>query len=121
MTNEALQKMMGFIIEQQAQMVVNEEKAEERIARLENAQIQTEGKMSELAEVQTRMSRMQEHMNEVVAMIADAQARSDERQVHIDERLDTLINAQIRTDERLDMFINVLERYISEGRNGKPE
>lgn len=100
MTNEELQKVMEFIVEQQAQMVVNQEKAEERITRLENAQIQTEGKMGELAESQARMSKMQEHMNEVVAVMAEA---------------------QIRTDERLDMFINMLERYISEGRNGKPE
>jgi hypothetical protein len=100
MTDEELQKMIEFIIEQQAQFVINQEKAEERIARLENAQIQTEARMSELAESQARMSRSQEHMNEVVAVLAEAQTR---------------------TDERLDTFIGVLERYISEGRNGKPE
>ncbi|MGB9179230.1 MAG: hypothetical protein WCB68_08275, partial [Pyrinomonadaceae bacterium] len=78
----------------------NQENAEERIARLENAQIQTEARMSELAEAQSRMTRAQEHMNEVVAVMAEAQTR---------------------TDERLDTFIGVLERYISEGRNGKSE
>jgi hypothetical protein len=56
--------------------------------------------MGELAEAQTRMSRAQEHMNEVVAVMAEAQTRAD---------------------ERLDTFIGVLERFISEGRNGKSE
>jgi hypothetical protein len=107
MTDEEMRKRMEFIIEQQAQLVINQEKAEERITRLENAQIQTELRMGELAEAQARMlaaqermSRSQEHMNEVVAVMADAQTR---------------------TDERLDTFIEVLERYISEGRNGKSE
>ncbi len=31
-----------------------------------------------------------------------------------------LTAAQARTDERLNTLINVVERYISEGRNGKP-
>jgi hypothetical protein len=100
MTDEELQKRIEFIIEQQAQLVINQENAEERITRLENAQIQTENRMSELAEAQARMSRAQEHMNEVVAVMAEAQTR---------------------TDERLDTFIDVLERYISEGRNGKSD
>jgi hypothetical protein len=107
MTEDELQKRMEFIIEQQAQLVVNQENAEERVTRLENA-------MSELAESQTHMIRVQEHMNEVVAVMADSQTRTD-------ARLDTLIDVQIRTDERLDTFISVLERYISEDRNGKPE
>lgn len=105
MSEEQLQRKMEFIVEHQAQLVVSQEKAEERTARLENAQIQTEARMGELAEAQgrmseaqTRMSRAQEHMNEVVAVMAEA---------------------QIRTDERLDTFISVLERYISEDRNGK--
>lgn len=100
MTDEELRNKIEFIIEQPAQLVVNQEKAEERITRLENAQIQTERRMGELAEAQTRMSRAQEHMNEVIAIMAEAQSH---------------------TDERLDTFIGVLERFINEGRNGKSE
>jgi flagellin-like hook-associated protein FlgL len=100
MTEEELQKRIEFIIEQQARLVANQENAEGRISRLENAQIQTEMRMGDLAEAQTRMSRAQEHMNEVVAVMAEAQTH---------------------TDERLDTFIGVLERFISEGRNGKSE
>jgi hypothetical protein len=39
----------------------------------------------------------------------EAQARADER----------LSEAQARTDERLNALIDTVERYISEGRNGK--
>jgi acyl transferase domain-containing protein len=44
------------------------------------------------------MARAQTHMNEVVAVMADTHRH---------------------TEEKLDAFIGVLERYISEGRNGK--
>ncbi len=36
MTNEEFQKKMDFIIEQQAQLVVNQEMADERMTRIEN-------------------------------------------------------------------------------------
>jgi len=44
------------------------------------------------------MARAQTHMNEVVAVMADTHTH---------------------TEEKLDAFIGVLERYISENRNGK--
>ena len=50
-----------------------------------------ETNMSEMAQAQT-------HMNEVVAVMADTHRH---------------------TEEKLDAFIGVLERYISEDRNGK--
>ncbi len=45
----------------------------------------------------TEMARAQTHMNEVVAVMEDTHRH---------------------TEEKLDAFIGVLERYISEGRNG---
>ncbi|HKR02248.1 MAG TPA: hypothetical protein VJT09_16340 [Pyrinomonadaceae bacterium] len=107
MTDEELRQRMEFIVEQQAQLVVNQQKAEERLMKSEGRQEKTEERparledaMSNLAESQARMSRAQEHMNEVVVVMAEAQTR---------------------TDERLDAFIGALERYISEGRNGNSE
>jgi hypothetical protein len=41
----------------------------------------------------------------------------DERTRRTDERLDERTR---RTDERLDTLINIVERYISEGRGGRP-
>src|SRR4051812_45885771 len=107
MTGEEMQKTMEFIVGQQAQLVINQEKAEERVTRLENAQIQTELRMSELAEAQARMMAAEERMS-------GAQERMSRAQEHMNEVVAAMLDAQTRTDERLDTFIAVLERYISE-------
>ena len=91
MTNEEIEKTMQFILEQQAQFVVNQQQLNERVSRLET-------NMAEMAQAQAQMARAQTHMNEVVAVMADTHKH---------------------TEEKLDAFIGVLERYISENRNGK--
>jgi hypothetical protein len=52
----------------------------------------------------------------------DVSFDSDERLRESDERLNTkfeeMLETHRHTEERLDAFIAVLERYISEGRNG---
>lgn len=99
MSEEELQKKMEFIIEQQAQFAANQGKAEERITRLENIFVKfyesTEAKFSKLSE-------------------------------DTDAKISALIDAQMQTEsnmsalaERLNAFIAVVERYISEGDNGK--
>jgi hypothetical protein len=55
-------------------------------------------RVSRLETNMAEMARAQTHMNEVVAVMADTHRH---------------------TEEKLDAFIGVLERYISEGRNGK--
>jgi hypothetical protein len=95
MSEEEMQKKMEFIIEQQAQLVVNQEKADERITRLENIVVS-----------------MYESTETKFNALVDAQLRTE-------SKLSELTEAQIRTDARLDAFITVVERYISEGRNGK--
>ena len=40
-------------------------------------------------------------------------------QTHMNEVVAALFEAQRHTEEKLDAFIGVLERYISEDRNGK--
>ena len=55
-------------------------------------------RVSRLETTMAEMARAQTHMNEVVAVMADTHRH---------------------TEEKLDAFIGVLERYISEGRNGK--
>ena len=91
MTNEALEKAMQFVLEQQAQFAGNQQQLDERVSRLET-------NMAESAQAQTQMARAQTHMNEVVAVMADTHRH---------------------TEEKLDAFIGVLERYITENRNGK--
>ena len=90
MTNEEIEKTMQFILEQQAQFAANQQQINERVSRLET-------NMAEMARAQADMARAQTHMNEVVAVMADTHKH---------------------TEEKLDAFIGVLERYISENRNG---
>ncbi|HEY0405387.1 MAG TPA: hypothetical protein VGC89_06650 [Pyrinomonadaceae bacterium] len=104
MADEDFQKKMEFIIEQQAQLVVNQEKADERLTRLET----------------------------LVARFAQATfdrfETTDKRIDDVDERIAALVNSQMqteesikRTEESLRNLIAVVDRYFSEGRNGKPE
>jgi hypothetical protein len=44
-----------------------------------------------------------------------------EAQKRIEEKLNALIEAQAESAERLNIFINVVERHISEGQNGKKQ
>jgi multidrug resistance efflux pump len=105
MTNEELEKAMQFVLEQQAQFAGNQQQLDERGSRLETnmaeiaqAQAQTAQAQAQMSQEQARMARAQTHMNEVVAV---------------------MVETHRHTEERLDAFIGVLERYISEDRNGK--
>jgi hypothetical protein len=112
MTSEEMQKMMEFILQQQATFTVNLDLLGEKVGRVSDAQRRTEESLAELAAAQAQIARQQAHMNEVVAAIADAQQ-------HTEAKVAELAEAQAHTDERLNNLINVVERYFSEGRNGK--
>jgi uncharacterized protein YdaT len=121
MTEEEMQKKMEFILEQQAQFAVN-------IELLREAQQQTESRVAEIATAQAQAARMQTHVNEVVAVMAEAQERMAEAQERMAETQKRMAETQERTDrkmaetdDRLNALINVVERYISEGRNGKSQ
>jgi len=60
-------------------------------------QQQLDGRVTRLETNMAEMARAQSHLNEVVAIMADTHRH---------------------TEEKLDAFIGVLERYISEGKNG---
>jgi 3'-phosphoadenosine 5'-phosphosulfate (PAPS) 3'-phosphatase len=118
MTSEEMQKMMEFILQQQATFTVNLDLLGEKVGHLSDAQRRTEESLAELATAQALIARQQAHMNEVVAAIADAQQRTDvkvaelvEAQTRTDQRL-------AETDERLNVLIGVVERYFSRGQNG---
>ena len=95
MTNEEFEKKMEFILEQQAQLVLNQEKADERMTRIENV----------VGRLATASFERFENIEEKVVALVDSQVR--------------LTDAQSRTDENLKNLIAVVDRYFSEGRNGK--
>ena len=97
MTNEDFEKKMEFIVEQQAQLVINQEKADGRMTRLENL----------VGRLATASLERFESIEEKVEALVDSQVR--------------LTDAQSHTDENLRNLIAVVNRYFSEGRNGKSE
>ena len=93
MTNEEIQKMMEFIIKQQESFSENMVKSDERMTRMEGAFVGLFSIVSETVKVQKELAETQKVLTE----------------------------AQKTTDERLNALINTVERYISEGRNGKSQ
>jgi coproporphyrinogen III oxidase len=105
MTNEEMQRAMNFIVEQQAQ---------------------TAAKLDALAETQKRGEEKWSRTEEGIrALLAIAEIHEKEIQAntqHImaqSQQIANLSESTKSTDERLKALINVVERQISNGRNGK--
>jgi chromosome segregation ATPase len=99
MTNEEMQRAMGFIVEQEA-------KSSAKIDALAEAQKRADERWARADE---RWARTEESIRALLTI-----AEMHEREINS-------IGEQTRaTDERLNALINVVERQISEGRNGKP-
>ena len=95
MANENIEKKMEFIIEQQAQFA---------------------SKMGQLEDIVVRLAKA----------TLDRFEATDERVDDIDERISALVDSQIRTEENLTRLeenlrnlMAVVDRYFTEGRNGK--
>jgi chromosome segregation ATPase len=77
-----------------------------------------------------RLSRVEAALRTVVGTLTIIDGRmddwermrrdSDARMDALTAKLQELAESQKKTEERLNVFIDVLERYIREGRNGKP-
>jgi hypothetical protein len=99
MTNEELQKAMEFIVEQQAETAVKLDRLSERSDAIAISQERNETKWERTeAGIRALLSIAEIHEREIATLSENGRA----------------------TDERLNALINVVERQISEGRNGKP-
>ena len=107
MTNEEIQKRMEFIIEQQAQFAVD-------IQLLREAQATDSKRITSLTEALTTMVGM-------IGKLSTAQERTETQVAELADRMITLTDAQVNTNERLNMIIGMIERYFSDGRNGKSQ
>ena len=109
--DDKIQRQMEFIVNQQAQFAADIDKLQEKHDQLQDivgrlATTTLEG-FENLVDAQIRTEENISTLTERVTTLAEAQA-------HTDERLRD-------TDERLNTLINVVERHISEGRNGGPQ
>lgn len=102
---ERMEKQMAFIIEQQAQSEVRWAQADERWAKADERWARTEEGIRALLAI------AEIHEREF-AELREAGLRTD-------QKMNALREAGLATDERLSALINVVERQISEGRNGK--
>ena len=98
MTNEEIQKTMEFIIKQQESFAENMEQLRESHAK-------AEGRLSRLEAAFVSLYNTVNETSKSVQELVEAQKRTD---IQLAE-----------TDERLNIFITAVEKYISEGRNGK--
>jgi len=102
MSNEEVEKRVAFIIEQQAHFAADIQQLREVQAQFQVTQAQTENVVARLANVTLEGFR------------------------DVNAKIDALVNSQIKladsqshTDENLRNLIAVVDRYFSEGRNGK--
>jgi vacuolar-type H+-ATPase subunit I/STV1 len=106
MTNEEMQKAMEFIVNQQAQSGA-------KIVALAEAQARnTEG-------IRALLSIAEIHEREINTIGQQVSSLSQEIS-NVGLEIRNLSETTRATDERLNALINVVERQISEGRNGKP-
>ncbi len=99
MTNEEMQKAIEFIVEQEAKTAVKLDRLSERTDAIAISQERNEKKWERTeAGIRALLSIAEIHEREIATLSVNGRA----------------------TDERLNALINVVERQISEGRNGKP-
>lgn len=75
--------------------------------------------MQFILEQQAQFAANQQQINERVSRLETNMAEMARAQTHMNEVVAVMAETHRHTEERLDAFIGVLERYISEGRNGK--
>lgn len=95
MNNEEFDRKMAFILEQQAQFTAD-------IQQMRELQAQTENAVGRLAQATLEGFK---DVNSKIDSLVDSQIRLTEAQTH--------------TEENLKNLIVVVDRYFSEGRNGK--
>ena len=105
MTNEEMQSTVQFILEQQAQFSVNLQGLGESVIKLEAS-------VALLVEKVDVLTQSQESLRRFVGAIAVAQATTETNLTRTEANL-------ARTDENLNSLIVMVERYLSERRNGK--
>lgn len=121
MTNEEMQKAMEFIVNQQAQ-------ASAKIDGILEAQKEAQKEAQESwARNEERWKESQERWNErwtrteegIRALLSIAEIH--EREIEsLGQKIGAVSENGRATDDRLSALINVVERQISEGRNGNP-
>jgi len=109
MTNEEMRRAMNFIVEMEA-------KSSAKIDALAEAQKQTDARADERwARADERWARTEASIR---ALLTIAEIHEKEIQANAQQIL-SLGETTSATDDRLNALINIVERQINKGRNGK--
>jgi|ERR1041384_486784 uncharacterized membrane-anchored protein YhcB (DUF1043 family) len=119
MTNEEMERAMQFIITQQAQFAANQQQLDGRVTRLETHVADIAQSVATIAQALAVATQRIADNAQQIADNARRIADLTRQQEHMNEVVAAMYDAQRHTEEKLDAFIGVLERYISEGRNGR--
>ena len=77
--------------------------------------------MQFILEQQAQFAANQQQISERVTRLETNMAEMARAQTHMNEVVAVMADTHRHTEEKLDAFIGVLERYISENRNGKSD
>ena len=130
MNNEEIERKMSFIVEQQAQFASDIQQLQESQARTHQVVAQTAENLTQTAEAVGQTAEAVGQMAEIVTRLAKVTHAGFN---DVNAKINALVNSQIRTevnlartdenlartDENLRNLIVAVDRYFSEGRNGK--
>ncbi len=128
MTKEEIERLVEFILKQQESFADNLQHISYTLKdvseRQDRLQAQQDKFQSQLEQFQSQLGQFQSHLESLTQATLGMVTITG----NLTKSIEQLAEAQRRTDaqvkdvaERLDVFINVVERYISESRNGKKE
>ena len=112
MTGEEMERVIAFILEQQAQFAANQQRHEETFLNHEKIMLNHEEFMRDHEEAMRRVEAVQEqtalqvqHLSGAMIELTEAHTRTE--------------NTVAETNGKLNSLIDIVERHIGEGRNGK--
>lgn len=111
MANDDIQAKMEFILEQQAQLA-------SKVDALVEIQAHSETRLSRVEESFVLLVQMTKITDERLDTLTDKVNVLTDKVNALTDNVEALAEAQRHTDERLNTLINVVEHYISDGRNG---
>lgn len=112
MTNEEMERKMGFIIKHQESFADNLQQVAYTLKDVSERQDKLQAQQDKFQAQQDKFQSQLVLLNQAAMGLISVVGSLTESQKRTDEQLKEL-------GGRLDIFINVVERYINENRNGK--
>ncbi len=119
MTNEEMERKMEFILKQQESFSDNLQQVSDKLRDVAERQDKFQQEMDELKTRQDQAQAQINSVNQAIVGLFAITSNLAEAQKQTEARVNDLTESVKEVTERLDIFINVVERYITENRNGK--